>query len=170
MEEEKSEKRAKNGIFSSIFGVSADKAEAPGGRKKLPILLLLCGAIGALLLLLGGNFQESRADAGKENRDAGAVSEATKAELAELLSGVEGAGKTKIYLTVAPGGGALQGVAVLCEGGEDPLVQKRVIGLLSALYNLGAHRIYVGGLESGAAERGDDLWALAYSTRNANIV
>ena len=39
----------------------------------------------------------------------------------------------------------IRGLAVVCGGGDNPLVQSRVINLLSALFNLSTNRIYVTG-------------------------
>lgn len=40
----------------------------------------------------------------------------------------------------------VRGVAVVCQGGENPEIQKEMMGLLSALLNLSTARIYVGGV------------------------
>ena len=39
----------------------------------------------------------------------------------------------------------IRGIAVVCGGGDNPLVQSRIINLLSALFNLSTNRIYVTG-------------------------
>ena len=39
----------------------------------------------------------------------------------------------------------VKGVAVVCEGGNDPKVQAQIINLLSALFDVPSHRIYVSG-------------------------
>ena len=175
MEAELYEKQEKGGLFASLFKGAA------GNRKKLPLLLLLCGAVGALLLLLGGEW--GGRSSGNDRSQVDIANKATIDELRELLAGVEGAGdNAKIYLTVTEqpdGRQKLQGVAVLCEGGDDPAVQKRIIGLLTALYDIGAHRIYVGRL-SGTAGAAADANSIAdfssgpvraaYSQAAANIV
>lgn len=140
-------KEEKRGLFSLFSGGGEGT-----GMKKIPLLLLLCGALGLFLILTGGDLPFFKKDDSPSSfSGANGKDEATlKAELTELLAGAEGVGKTEIYLTAGEDG-RLQGIAVLCEGGEEPTVQKRVIGLLSALYGIGAHRIFVGGLDRGAA-------------------
>lgn len=159
-------------MFSSLFKGFAGE----GGGKKLPLLLLLCGAVGAVLLLLGGEQgwkPGGKTDGGKAQDDPEAVSEAAKEELSNLLSSIEGVGKVKIHLTIASAPPdskqKLQGIAVLCEGGGDPVIQKRIIGLLSALYGLGSHRIYVGELQE-MPQAANFQSAPAYSAAPANIV
>lgn len=124
------------------------------GGGKLPLLLLLCGAIGVLLLFFGGKAGKKNSDV--QTDETKTEEEATQKELETLLSGIAGVGQVKLYLSFQPEGTAesgahrLHGIAVLCQGGEDPAVQKRVISLLTALYDLGAHRIYVGDLNAEA--------------------
>ena len=39
----------------------------------------------------------------------------------------------------------VRGAAVICEGGDDPLLQREIINMLSALLDLSTNKIYVGG-------------------------
>ncbi len=39
---------------------------------------------------------------------------------------------------------AVDGVSVLCEGGDDPAVKKEMIEILSAFFGIGSNRIHVG--------------------------
>lgn len=62
-----------------------------------------------------------------------------------------------VYLTIKDAEGAegtvtlsreapeVKGVAVICKGGDDPRVQKQIMEMLSALFNLPTSRIFVSG-------------------------
>jgi len=39
----------------------------------------------------------------------------------------------------------IRGVAVICTGGDNPLIQQKIINMLSALFNLPTNRIFVSG-------------------------
>lgn len=59
------------------------------------------------------------------------------------------------YLTVKQSNGAedtvtisreapeVKGVAVICKGGDDPIIQQQIIGMISALFHLTTGRIFV---------------------------
>ena len=103
-------------------------------------LLLLAAAAGILLLTFGGD----RILGGKRESTPEASPEAVESRLAELVGEIEGIGQVRVFTRFE--NGQLCGAAILCEGGDDPAVQKGVIELLTALYGLGSHRIYVGRL------------------------
>lgn len=65
-------------------------------------------------------------------------------------------GVSRTYVTVGSGASqsalfvteefpAVTGIGVVCTGGSDPLVRKEVTSLLSAVFSLGANKIYVTG-------------------------
>lgn len=95
-------------------------------------LLLLAAVIGVLLLWAGGRQTESEPPANDEPA------------LTELLRSVGGVGEATVFTRYE--GDRLAGIAILCEGGGDPAVRQAVIELLTSLYGLGSHRIYVGSL------------------------
>lgn len=97
-------------------------------------LLLLAAVLGVLLLWTGSRQPKSEPPANDEP------------SLAELLESVGGVGEAAVFTRYE--GERLAGIAVLCEGGKDPAVRQAVIELLSSLYGLGSHRIYVGSLPS----------------------
>lgn len=107
-------------------------------REKMTWLLVAVGICGVLLFGIGSFFGD------REPEKPTTVGDPTVFEesLRELLGNLEGVGEVKLYVRMA--GELPDGIAVLCEGGNDPTVQKQVIGLLTALYPIGAHRIYVG--------------------------
>ena len=39
----------------------------------------------------------------------------------------------------------VRGAAVICEGGDDPIIQREIISMLCALLDLSTNKIYVGG-------------------------
>lgn len=52
-----------------------------------------------------------------------------------------GSNRGTVYLTDEPP--TIGGIAVICEGGGDPVVRQRLIGLLTAAYGIGANKIYI---------------------------
>ena len=52
-----------------------------------------------------------------------------------------GASRAMVYLSEEPP--RLSGIAIVCEGGGDPTVRQRLIGLLSAAYGIGSNKIYI---------------------------
>lgn len=52
-----------------------------------------------------------------------------------------GASRGTVYLTEEPP--EIGGIAVVCTGGGDPTVCRRLVGLLSAAYGIGANKIYI---------------------------
>ena len=57
-----------------------------------------------------------------------------------------GASRGTVYLTDEPP--RLGGIAVICDGGGDPIVRQRLIGLLSAAYDIGTNKIYIAQAQS----------------------
>lgn len=39
----------------------------------------------------------------------------------------------------------LRGIAVVCAGGDDPILQNKIIGLLTSAYGISSNRVYVSG-------------------------
>lgn len=52
-----------------------------------------------------------------------------------------GTSRDAIHLTDQPP--AISGVGIVCTGGNDPRVRSRLVGLLCAAFDLGAHQIYI---------------------------
>ncbi len=57
-----------------------------------------------------------------------------------------GASRGTVYLTDEPP--RIGGIAVICDGGGDPTVCRRLIGLLTAAYGIGANKIYIAQAQS----------------------
>lgn len=111
-----------------------------GGIYKVGLLL----GLGLLLVFFGiSGGGES------EGTPVGAVSEEERiAELCSSLSGVGDCRAVIHYRTESAGYGkedrtVIEGIAVVCEGGESDEVKKRVTSLLSSLYGIGSNRITV---------------------------
>ena len=116
----------------------------------------VCLLLGVLLLLLGGG--ERRTEATMSDTDGVRTYEhALEAELAELLSSVEGVGRCRVMLTLSSyevsayrGGrteavtpARVEAVTVVCEGAGSAAVRATLCEVLSSLLSVGAHRITV---------------------------
>ena len=111
-----------------------------GGLRKL---ILLAGAVGAALILLPGMFHADKAaPSGETAYSVADFRKSAQKDLESLLSHIQGAGKTRVLLTVENSAQAVylengttkteeiqphvRGVLVLCEGGDDPVTVGRV--------------------------------------------
>ncbi len=126
--------------------------------------LALLGLLGILALLFGGGLGEGQETAA----DTEGYRKVMEAEVASLLSEVEGVSEVSVLLTLEAGesslfaedeGGYLTvggdglliekrpprvaGVAVVCRGGGDARVQETVKALLSASLGIGTHRVVI---------------------------
>ena len=132
------------------------------GKFALPVL-----GLGVLLLLWPSGTGETKSAASPE-----AAAEETAAqqqkEMERILSRIEGAGELHLMLTLESGETAVygeagestlsrgqeklltheyprvRGVAVVCEGGNDPAVRQELTALLCAALGIGSHRVYIG--------------------------
>ncbi len=107
-----------------------------------PIIIVLLG----IALLVFGILSS-----GAGRSEDGADAEDEQARLAELISEIDGVGDCRVmitYTTEKIGYGSdtvrrVDGVAVLCTGGDDPSVKKRITELTTALYSIGSNRVRV---------------------------
>lgn len=129
--------------------------------------LALFGVLGLALLLLGGlgGGDETARTTADESESYRAV---LTAEVGALCREVRGVGEVSVLLTlesgeqsiyaenesgyVTAGGGGLllerrpprvAGVAVVCDGGDDPAVREILTEVLSAALGIGTHRVKV---------------------------
>lgn len=156
-----------------------------GDEKKRMNLLLAAGLVGMLLLAIStwipGTAPASEAPAAQASSQPDADYAASlQAELEALIAKVDGAGQTRVMVTLAAGEEtlyatdsesdadgskkqehillegqstpalienvlvpAVQGVAVLCEGGDNATVQARITEIVSVLTGAGASHITV---------------------------
>ena len=113
-------------------------------------------AVGVALLLLSFALPSAEEkSAGDESLDEYKVR--LEEELADMCSDVEGAGKCRVMVSFSAGerreykSGVLissvppevQGVTVLCKGGDSVRVKAAISELISALYGIGSNRICV---------------------------
>ena len=108
-------------------------------EKKYRLLFFAgCFAVGLILVLWGG------AEKKKETAPVFAASEAAsgaEAEIAALLSSLNGISEIRVAVTLGEDGRTVSGIAVVCTGGDDPVNQKKILSLLCALYGLPSTRI-----------------------------
>ena len=141
-----------------------------GLKGKWALLLLL--ALALLCLVYGNAGQKKEEQATGTAMTAEEYRESLQGELSALLCEVRGVGRVRVLLTLSekeeyvyaqnqssggssyatPGGEALllsvrlpkvSGVAVLCDGAENPLVEAEIVSLLTALLNIPSHKVSV---------------------------
>lgn len=118
------------------------------------VLAALCVGVGLLLLLFFGG-RETTADT--SSTDADTYAEALEKSVSELCASVEGVGRCRVMITFCHGEQTVydgskvstvcppkvQGVTVVCTGGNDPAVRQRLCDMLGALFDIGSHRVVV---------------------------
>ncbi len=95
----------------------------------LPVILL-----GAALIIIGAVFSGGEEERGEERT--------ASEDIAELCSEIEGVGECRVSVAYNEEG-SVYGVAVLCDGADNPEVKRRLVDLFSSLYGIGANRITV---------------------------
>lgn len=157
---------------------------------KKTFICFIAGLLGILLIFLSEAFPNAQ----KKNKDGEktyvSYSNETEEKLADIISKVEGAGKTKVFLTIeeseeyvyaqnissdrkdkaqqnedkeyviVDGSGGksgllvktvnpkIRGVAIVCEGGDDPAVQQRIYSCVSASLGISTARISISKMTS----------------------
>ena len=126
-------------------------------RKWLLVLLGICGIV---LVLVGGNMTNvAKPQSSQTETDSVSLYAASlEKSITDMCSQMEGVGEVSVVVMLEAGdtytysGGKpishqmprVRGVAVVCEGGNNPAVQANIISMLSALLDIGTHHIYVG--------------------------
>ena len=155
---------------SGIIPVGDMKKGIP--RTVLLIAGVLIGVLLLVLGNMRSTAQETAAEAPSETADMEEYARALEERIRIFCEGVEGVGRASVAVSlesgyrrvyaqedssyVLVGSGAsrgtvyltdepprLGGIAVVCEGGSDPTVRQRLIGLLCAAYDIGANKIYI---------------------------
>ncbi len=122
-------------------------------------LIIIAGVIGIALIFFSsldlGGFSGRQDDAFSVK----AYSEELESDLEEVIAHIQGAGKTKVMLTmensveyvylrdsatktkeVAP---LIRGVLVLCEGGDEPVVAERITEAVTKALNLSTAKVCI---------------------------
>ncbi|MBE6634961.1 MAG: hypothetical protein E7617_02000 [Ruminococcaceae bacterium] len=121
-----------------------------GDKKK--ILLLLLALMAALLIFIpqdkGKSIEETTLSEYKQTFEK---------ELAELCSSIDGVGRCRVSVSFAEGesfkynGGKIvssspprvQGITVICDGGDDDRVRAELCDCMTALFDIGSNRVCV---------------------------
>lgn len=128
-----------------------------GGVRKL---IVLAGAIGVALIVLPGLFPADKASgAGESTYSVTDFRQSAQKELEALLSHIQGAGKTRIMLTVENSAQAVylengttkteeiqphvRGVLVLCEGGDNPVTIGRITEAVTKALDISTAKVCV---------------------------
>lgn len=157
---------------------------------KKTFICFIAGLLGILLIFASEAFGNSSKKSETSNKEYVSYSNEMEEKLADIISKVEGAGKTKVFLTIeeseeyvyaqdistdrkdntqinddkkyviVDGNGGkdglliktvnpkIRGVAIVCEGGDDPVVQQRIYSCVSASLGISTARISISKMTS----------------------
>lgn len=157
---------------------------------KKTFICFIAGLLGILLIFLSEAFPNAQEKNKNSEKTYVSYSNETEEKLADIISKVEGAGKTKVFLTIeeseeyvyaqnissdkkdnaqqnedkeyviVDGNGGksgllvktvnpkIRGVAIVCEGGDDPAVQQRIYSCVSASLGISTARISISKMTS----------------------
>ena len=109
------------------------------GIKYGKISIIVFFIIGAILVVSGFIKSNYSSDITPK------ANETSQSELTEMLGKINGIGKLQLMISTEGKGEGyrITGVAIICEGGNDPRVQKDIIGIVGALWGVPSNRIYV---------------------------
>lgn len=126
---------------------------------RLGKIIIICGLVGIALIFISSFGSLSPEKSEWESFSAGQYKSDTQNELSSVLSQIEGVGKVSVFLTVDSAevnvgfsGGAssknesvpaVQGVLVVCEGGDDPVTVERVISAVTRSLNISSAKVCV---------------------------
>ncbi|OUP51205.1 hypothetical protein [Lachnoclostridium sp. An181] len=112
-------------------------------KKNNLILLLLCG----ILLLVIAIPQGGKGGGVMEDA---AASENVEGRLKQTLQKIEGVGELEVMLSKSEetsfygeDDGSVQGVLIVCEHGDDPVVVERITEAVQALFDVDTHKIRI---------------------------
>ena len=139
--------------YTALGDIKAFLSELFRGRRGKLAAVLLAG--GVIVLLLCSSFPAG--STAPEGQTLGEYKEELESSLAEFCSSVSGAGRCRVMVSFEAGesleykGGNLvgttpprvEGITVLCKGGDRDSVKSEISDLLSALYGIGKNRICV---------------------------
>lgn len=159
-------------------------------NNKKTFICFIAGLLGILLIFVSEVFPKNQKNNKEKEKTYVSYSNETEEKLADIISAVDGAGKTKVFLTIeeseeyvyaqnvssdrkdntqenedkeyviVDGNGGkngllvktvnpkIRGVAVVCEGGDDPAVQQRIYSCVSASLGISTARISISKMTS----------------------
>ena len=107
-----------------------------GGKLRL-WLSVAALALGILLVLASGSFSADKPS------DASSLEQ----KLARLCERVDGVGSVSVAVSL--NGDSIEGVGVVCVGGNDPAIRRELTRLIAAACGIRSNKIFVtGGIES----------------------
>ncbi len=126
-------------------------------RSYVPVAV--CLVLGIFLLLLSGTGSCAASSDGKTatTNEQDIYAQTLEERIEALCAAVEGVGKCRVMITFASGErtvydgskvsavcpAQVQGITVVCAGGNDPAVCQRLSQMLSALFGIGTHRVVI---------------------------
>lgn len=125
--------KLESGSFGSSFLSFLSSLKGSGIRR-----ILFLALVGVLIIAMG--FVGGSGDKSEDMTD--------EERLCALCADIEGVGRCRVYISYAPSGyssaqGRVEGVAVVCDGGDRAAVRSEIIELISSLYGIGSNRISV---------------------------
>ena len=157
---------------------------------KKTCICFIAGLLGILLIFASEAFGNSSKKSETSNKEYVSYSNEMEEKLADIISKVDGAGKTKVFLTIEESeeyvyaqdistdrkdntqinddkkyvivdgnsgkdglliktvNPKIRGVAIVCEGGDDPVVQQRIYSCVSASLGISTARISISKMTS----------------------
>lgn len=131
-------------------------------------ILVAAGIVGILLMLLSELLPEGEKGQSDPLQDAAEMTDQLEQRLERIVAGIEGTGRCRVMVTLENGvkyvyadsGGSglsrqeqgllvtelqptVKGVAVVCEGGNDEAVRRRVTDAVTAVLHITANRVCV---------------------------
>lgn len=110
----------------------------------------------AAILLI---FLSSYISFGADSTDISAYTEELNARLTDILSGIDGVGELRVFLTMENAGEnryqnntdrrteqvtpVVRGVVVVCEGGDDPIVSSRVLDAVTKSLSVSSDKVCI---------------------------
>ena len=111
-------------------------------ERKFYFVLCLIGAIlGLVMIGMSGKQPKEQQEIAGQTIQSGVFSDP---KVARMLESMEDVSSVSVMLQI-DSQSEVTGVAVICENGEDPVIQEKITRLLRALYGIGAHQISVSG-------------------------